>query len=48
MADSTERYEIILLVATEETSRLNVVYLKVFLASTMLAVPAITGQDLLP
>jgi hypothetical protein len=30
VAANTKRYEIILLVATEETSRLDVVYLKVF------------------
>ena len=48
MAASTKRYEIILLVAAEETSRLNVVYLKVFQAAAMLAAPPITGQNTLP
>ncbi len=48
MAANTKRYEIILLVATEEASRLNVVYLKVFQTATMLAAPAVAGQDLFP
>lgn len=44
----TEGYEIIFLVVSEETSKLNVMYLKILQAATMLATPAVSVQNLLP
>lgn len=48
MAARTKSCEIILSIATKETSRLDVVYLKVFQATAMLAPPTIPGQDTVP
>jgi hypothetical protein len=48
VAVSTKRHEIIFLVATEVTSVLNVVDLKVLLATALLATPAVSVQYLFP
>ena len=42
MAVSTKRDEIIFLVVPEETSKLNVMYLKILQATALLAAPAIS------
>lgn len=48
VAVSTKRDEIVFVVVSELASELNVVYLKVLQAATMLAAPAITVQYLIP
>ncbi len=48
MAVSTKRYEIVFLVVPEVASGLNMVYLKILQAATVLAAPGITVQYLLP
>lgn len=48
VALSTKRYEIIFLVVSEVASELNVVDLKVLLATAVLAAPAVSVQNLFP
>jgi hypothetical protein len=48
MALSTKRYEIIFLVVSKVTSKLNVMDLKVLQAAAMLATPAVSVQYLFP
>ena len=48
VAVSTKRYEIVFLVVPEAASGLNMVYLKILQAATVLASPGITVQYLLP
>jgi hypothetical protein len=48
MTASAKRYEIILQVAAEQASELNMVYFKILHAATMLAAPTIAIQNSLP
>jgi hypothetical protein len=48
MAVSTKCYEVVFLVVPEVASRLNMVYLKILQATTVLAAPGITVQNPLP
>jgi hypothetical protein len=48
VAISAKRYEIVLLVVSETASGLNMMYLKVFQATTLLAAPTIAVQYFLP
>jgi hypothetical protein len=48
MTVSTKRYEIVFLVVSEEASGLNMMYLKVFPTTTLLAAPTIAVQYFLP
>jgi hypothetical protein len=42
MAVSTKRYEIIFLVASDLTSKLNVMYLKILQAAALLTAPVVS------
>jgi hypothetical protein len=48
VAISAKRDEIVLLVVSETASGLNMMYLKVFPTTTLLAAPTIAVQDFLP
>jgi hypothetical protein len=48
MARETQRYKILFRVIPEMTPPNNVMHLKIFHASTMLAPPAVALQDLTP
>jgi len=48
MAVSTKRYEVIFLIVSEATSRLNVMDLKIFHTAALLATPAVAVQNPLP